>query len=125
MNIKALAFDAGGTALDWHSELVRAQAGFGSRHGIERDWHAVANDWRRRTMKHIVGQVHPAFHMDDVHRRVLGGTLAEFDLEAISATERDELWRTWHQFRLRASTRRTAQATAGSFVHDAADGAGD
>jgi methyl-accepting chemotaxis protein len=29
---------------------VRAFAGIGSRHGLERDWHAMANDWRRRTM---------------------------------------------------------------------------
>ena len=97
MNIQALAFDTGGTVLDWHGGLVRALAGIGSRHRIKRDWHAMANDWRRRTMKHIVGQVHPTFHMDDVHRRVLDETLAEFDLEAISAVEREELWRTWHQ----------------------------
>ena len=58
---------------------------------------ALANDWRRRTMKHIAGQVHPAFHMDDVHRRVLDETLAEFELEVFSTVERDELWRTWHR----------------------------
>ncbi len=97
MKIQALAFDTGGTVLDWHSGLVRALAAIGSRYGIERDWHAMANDWRRRTMKYIVGQVRPSFHMDDVHRRVLDETLAEFDLEAPSAGERDELWRTWHQ----------------------------
>lgn len=97
MDIQALAFDTGGTVLDWHGGLVRALHRLGARNGIERDWHAMANDWRRRTMTHIVGQVHPAFHMDDVHRRVLDETLAEFSLEAVSAVERDELWRTWHQ----------------------------
>jgi 2-haloacid dehalogenase len=97
MTIRALAFDTGGTVLDWHSGLVRALAEAGVRHTIERDWHAMANDWRRRTMKTIVGQVRPAFHMDDVHRRVLDETLAAFDLEVLSPTERDELWRTWHQ----------------------------
>jgi 2-haloacid dehalogenase len=97
MKIQALAFDTGGTVLDWHSGLVRALAGIGSRHGIERDWHAMANDWRRRTMKHIVGQVHPAFHMDDVNRRVLDETLSEFGVEVLTAVERDELWRAWHQ----------------------------
>ena len=97
MNIQALAFDTGGTVLDWRGGLVRAPACIGSRHGIERDRHAMANDWRRRTMKHIVGQVHPAFHMDDVRRRALDETLAEFDLEVISALKRDELWRTWQQ----------------------------
>jgi 2-haloacid dehalogenase len=97
MNLQAVAFDTGGTVLDWHGGLVRALGRIGLRHGVERDWHAVANDWRRRTMKHIVGQVHPAFHMDDVHRRVLDATLSSFDLAALAADERDELWRTWHQ----------------------------
>jgi 2-haloacid dehalogenase len=72
MNIQALAFDTGGMVLDWHGGLVRALADIGSRNGVELDWHAMANDWRRRTMKRIVGQVHPAFHMDDIHRRVPG-----------------------------------------------------
>jgi 2-haloacid dehalogenase len=96
MNIRVMAFDTGGTVLDWHGGLVRALTGVGSRHGIERDWHAMANDWRRRTMKHIVGQRQPAFHMDDVQRRVLDETPAEFDLDSLTAVERDALWRTWH-----------------------------
>jgi len=97
MNIQTLAFDTGGTVLDWHGGLVRALRSIGARHGIERDWHAMANDWRRRTMKHIVGQVHPAFHMDDVHRRVLDETLSEFGVEVLTAVERDELCRVWHR----------------------------
>ena len=103
MNIRALAFDTGGTVLDWHSGLVRALVNVGARHMMDRDWHAMANDWRRRTMKNIVGQMRPAFHMDDVHRRVLDETLAEFDLEVLTATERDALWRTWHHLDARAS----------------------
>ena len=96
MDIRAVAFDTGGTVLDWHAGLVRAFERVGARHGVTKDWHAVANDWRRRTMKGIVGQVRPAFHMDDVHRRVLEETLAQFGLEAFDAGEREELWRTWH-----------------------------
>ena len=97
MEIKALAFDTGGTVLDWHGGLVKAFARVGGRHGMAIDWHPVANDWRRRTMKGIVGQVRPDFHMDDVHRRVLDETLAHFGLQAFSDDERTELWRTWHQ----------------------------
>jgi 2-haloacid dehalogenase len=102
MNIQALAFDTGGTVLDWHSGLVRALAGIGSRRMIERDWHAMANDWRRRTMKHIVGQVHPAFHMDEVHRRVLDETLSEFGVEVLTAVEHAACrWRLAVALRLR------------------------
>ena len=95
--IKALAFDTGGTVLDWHSGLVRAFEQVGARHGLRLDAHALANDWRRRTMKGIVGQRLPSFHMDDVHRRVLDDTLAAFGLEVFSTEEREALWRTWHQ----------------------------
>jgi 2-haloacid dehalogenase len=96
MDIQALAFDTGGTVLDWHAGLVRAFQQVSARHTAAADWHAVANDWRRRTMAAIVGQVRPTFHMDDVHRRVLDDTLAHFGLDAFTAADRDELWRTWH-----------------------------
>jgi 2-haloacid dehalogenase len=96
MTIRAVAFDTGGTVLDWHGGLVRAFERVAARHGVAKDWHAVANDWRRRTMKGIVGQMRPAFHMDDVHRRVLDETLAHFGLQVFSPDERLELFRTWH-----------------------------
>ena len=97
MDIRAVAFDTGGTVLDWHGGLVRALREAGSRHHLQLDWPAMANDWRRRTMKGIVGQQQPDFHMDDVHRRVLDETLAAFGAEALNSDERDGLWRTWHQ----------------------------
>ena len=82
MNIPALAFDTGRKALDWHAGLVRALAGIVLHHGIECERHAAANDWRR-TMKHIVGQMHPAFHMDDGQRWVLySGSTWDIDLTA-------------------------------------------
>jgi 2-haloacid dehalogenase len=96
LDIRALAFDTGGTVLDWHAGLVNAFKLVGARHGVSADWHSMANDWRRRTMKGIVGQVRPHFHMDDVHRRMLDETLAHFGLDAFMADDRHELWRTWH-----------------------------
>jgi 2-haloacid dehalogenase len=97
MHLRAVAFDTGGTVLDWHGGLVRAFAPLAERHGLQVDAHALVNDWRRRTMQGIVGQKQPAFHMDDVHRRVLDDTLAHFGASALSADERDTLWRAWHR----------------------------
>lgn len=97
MPIKALAFDTGGTVLDWHTGLVKAFQRLGAQRGISKDWHAMANDWRRRTMQGIVGQMHPAFHMDDVHGRVLSQTLGHFGLDDCSAEEQAALLATWHQ----------------------------
>ena len=97
MNIQALTFDTGGTVLDWHGGLITAFERVGARNGVYREWHSLANDWRRRTMKGIVGQRLPDFHMDDVHRRTLDDTLAHFGLSAFSEDDRLELWRTWHR----------------------------
>ncbi len=97
MNIEALAFDTGGTVLNWHDGLVVAFTRMGERHGVSLDWHALANDWRRRTMKGIVGQVRPAFNMDDVHRRTLDELLDEQGLDAITPAERHEIWHAWHE----------------------------
>lgn len=96
MNIKALAFDTGGTVLDWHGGLVAALSVLGRSHGASLDWHAVVNDWRRRAMKGIVGQTQPAFNMDDVHRRTLDESLEHFGLQSFTPPERDGLWRVWH-----------------------------
>ena len=41
--IKVLAFDTGGTVLDWHTGLTAAMAAWGTARGIERDWHAPAH----------------------------------------------------------------------------------
>ena len=97
MDIQALTFDTGGTVLDWHGGLITAFERIGARNDVYREWHSLANDWRRRTMKGIVGQRLPDFHMDDVHRRTLDETLAHFGLGRFSEDDRLELWRTWHR----------------------------
>lgn len=96
MEIKALAFDTGGTVLDWHSGLVRALSAAGSAQGIARDWHQVANDWRRLAMKGIVGQTRPAFNMDDVHRRTLDDVLVQHGLQVLTEADRDQIRRAWY-----------------------------
>lgn len=67
MRIKALTFDTGGTILDWHAGLFGAIERVGQRCGLSVDWHEVVNDWRRRAMKAIVGQLQPEFNMDDMY----------------------------------------------------------
>ena len=97
MKLEALSFDTGGTVLDWHGGLVARARQLGSVLGSDVDWHAFVNTWRRLAMKGIVGQIQPAFHMDDVHRRTLDEALAQFGLGAWGAAERGALWCAWHQ----------------------------
>lgn len=96
MEIKALTFDTGGTVLDWHGGISRALAAAGARRGLTADWAAVTNDYRRRSLQEITGQVRPAFNFDDVHRRVLDRVIADHKLDPLTAEDRDAVWRTWH-----------------------------
>ena len=57
--IKALTFDTGGTVLDWHTGITRALGQAGQRHGLELDWPAIANEYRRRSLRRMVGSVSP------------------------------------------------------------------
>ena len=63
--IKALAFDTGGTVLDWHSGIGAALAETGARHGIQRDWAAITNSYRRRSLRRMTNQKSSRFQ----HRR--------------------------------------------------------
>lgn len=96
MDIKAVTFDTGGTVLDWHGGLVGTLSRIGARRGTSADWHEVANDWRRRAMKEIVGQLQPEFSMDGVHRRTLDASLDHFGLRAFTQDDRHEAWSAWH-----------------------------
>jgi 2-haloacid dehalogenase len=94
-NIKALCFDTGGTILDWHSGLRTAFATIGSRHGLDRDWASLANEYRRRSLKLISrhGEHSPAtMTFDDAHRIALDDVITENGLDAFTELERRELW---------------------------------
>ena len=99
-HIKALTFDTGGTILDWHTGISRALAAAGGRHGLERDWAAIANDYRGSSLRAMVnaGADAPAtFNIDDVHRQQLTAMIEKHDLGAFTQEEREAIWYTWHQ----------------------------
>jgi 2-haloacid dehalogenase len=95
-SIKALAFDTGGTVLDWHTGIRSALSTAGERHGLVRDWAAITNAYRRCSLQRMTGQVGPAFNIDDVHRSVLDELIREHELEVLSETERAAIARQWH-----------------------------
>ena len=51
--VKVLAFDTGGTILDWHSALVAALKECDAQHGIEHSWYEFANEYRRRALRRM------------------------------------------------------------------------
>src|SRR4029077_6925359 len=95
-DVKVLAFDTGGTVLDWHSGLTAAMAAWGVAQGIERDWHALANEHRRRSLRRMTNTVDPAFNIDDVNRDVVGELFDENELGG-SAKERQAIAGCWHE----------------------------
>jgi len=96
MTIKALTFDTGGTILDWHRGISSAFATAGAARGLKADWAEVTNEYRRRSLKGIVSALRPDYNFDDVHRRVLDEVIDELGLGALTASDRDAIWRTWH-----------------------------
>src|SRR5688500_9796415 len=99
MRYKAVAFDTGGTVLDWHGSIIDELAEVSSWQPLTFDRHGFVNEWRRRTMKGIVGQVRPDFDMDDVHLRTLDETIVHFSLPPLAEPQRRDLWRVWHRLR--------------------------
>jgi len=92
--IKALTMDTGGTVLDWHTGFRTALSEAGARHGIERDWPALTNELRRRSLGRMLklGENEPpAYNFDDAHRAALDEVLAENGMEVLTPEERHEI----------------------------------
>jgi 2-haloacid dehalogenase len=91
ISIKALTFDTGGTILDWHTGFRDALARAGTRHGVDRNWAALANELRRRSlgaMLNLGKDGPPAYNFDQAHRFTLDAILAEEGLDLFDETDR-------------------------------------
>lgn len=90
-DIRALTFDTGGTILDWHSGFSNALAAAGAKHGLERDWHALANDMRRKSLGKMVNlgkDTPPTHNFDGAHRMALEEIISEQSLDAFTQEDR-------------------------------------
>lgn len=96
MAIRALTFDTGGTILDWHGGIRSAFERIAGARGLQADWVAATNEYRRRSLAGIAGSERPAHNFDDVMRSTLDEVVAKFGLDALTKDDRDAIWRTWH-----------------------------
>lgn len=100
--IRALTFDTGGTLLDWHSGFRDALAAVGALRGETRDWAALANELRRRSlgaMLNLGQDAPPAYNFDQAHRFTLDALLEEQGLNSFTAADRTSIaWDTPHCF---------------------------
>ncbi len=93
--VKALTFDTGGTILDWHTGFSTALAEAGGKYGVEKDWAALANEMRRRSLKRMLNlgeHAPPTYNFDDSHREVLNEIIAENGLDALTEEDRRRIW---------------------------------
>jgi 2-haloacid dehalogenase len=96
MDVKVLAFDTGGTILDWHSGISAALAETGRRRGVAHDWASFTNEYRRRALRRMINTVDPPFNIDDVHRELLGELLANAGTTAFTDEDRGAIASRWH-----------------------------
>ncbi|MBW2005133.1 MAG: HAD-IA family hydrolase [Deltaproteobacteria bacterium] len=99
-DIKALAFDVGGTVVDWHTGISRQLSDFGKERGIEADWVALTKAWRMQGLRKVINKTKaevPRGNIDGAHREALDSVLSEAGIDAFSAQERDEMILFWHR----------------------------
>ena len=94
--LKVVAFDTGGTILDWHGGITAALDERGHKCGMGQDWHELANEYRRRALRRMLGAVDPRFNIDDVHREVLDELLGEAGIAGFSDADRRAISARWH-----------------------------
>lgn len=93
-DIRALTFDTGGTILDWHSGFSTVLGEVGHGHRIDKDWPALANEIRRRSLKRMLNlgeHAPPAYNFDGAHRAALDEIIEEHGLAAFSEAERHRI----------------------------------
>jgi len=107
--VRALVFDVFGTVVDWRGSIVRECRALGRRRGIAADWEAFADAWRagyRPAMARVRSGELPWMNIDQLHRTILDGLLAQFGLEGLTEDELDHLNRVWHRLEPWADARR-------------------
>ena len=93
---KILAFDVFGTVVDWHGSIVAELA----RLYPQIDGDAFARAWRagyQPAMARVRSGELGWTRIDDLHRLILDGMLADFGLAELPENERRHLNRVWHR----------------------------
>ena len=99
-NIKALAWDIGGTIFDWHHTIRDEASAIAEAQGVELDAAAFTNMWRFTMFKRLQlvrrGDL-PWLNADQLHRRVLDEVMEAHPQLKLDINERDDLNQVWHR----------------------------
>ncbi len=100
MSPKALAFDTFGTVVDWRSSVIGELEAFGETHGVQTDWPAFADNWRKGylpAMDRVRRGELPWTKIDDLHRMILDELLRDAGITVVGDADVDHLNRAWHR----------------------------
>jgi 2-haloacid dehalogenase len=101
MRPAALLFDVFGTVVDWRGSLVREFSRVGRRHGVKKDWGAVADAWRsgyRPAMDRVRRGERPWRSLDQLHLDLLRPLIRRSGLR-LDAAETLDLNSAWHRLK--------------------------
>jgi 2-haloacid dehalogenase len=98
--MRVLLFDVFGTLVDWRSSLIELAEVTAGRAGVQADWAAVVDDWRR-AYQPAMNRVRDGAawrDLDSLQRDTLSGVLARHALQ-LPAAERESLVQGWRRLR--------------------------
>jgi 2-haloacid dehalogenase len=98
--LRVLLFDVFGTLVDWRTSLIDLAEAMASRAGVQADWAAVVDDWRRAYQPAMDRVRHGAAwrDLDSLQRETLSEVLAGRDIW-LSAEDHESLVQGWRQLR--------------------------
>jgi len=98
--MRVLLFDVFGTLVDWRASLIDQAEAIAVRDGVQADWAAVVDDWRRayQPAMDVVRRGGPWRDLDSLQRETLDDVLARRNVR-LSAVGREALVRSWRQLR--------------------------
>jgi 2-haloacid dehalogenase len=99
-NIQALAFDTGGTILDWYTGVTTKLSELGKKRNIDADWSALTQQYRINSLMSMTGgdeDYRPDFNIDDVHRQQIEEVLTANTIKGFTPEDFEEVRHTWHE----------------------------
>jgi 2-haloacid dehalogenase len=97
-DVKALAFDVGGSVFDWQTAVKAKARELAATHDVTLDDHEFAHTWRRR-MFQMLSEVRKGdrerLNADEIHRVALDELAPKFGIP-LTDGEKDDLTHVWH-----------------------------
>ena len=98
--VRALTFDVFGTVVDWRRSVIAEGVALGARTGLQADWAALADAWRKGYFASMARVAHGELAWDTIdalHRQVLDHLLPQHGLQALAKADRDHFNTVWHR----------------------------